>query len=294
MANTFNTGVHKEEYETMLQKRLNKPTTWAEVCDVKYSSNYIINWPYMSTEFSAQSGTRGTAFGWSDFALTNDTVTISAEAIVPVFVDWADWAQIQYNNKVEIGTRQGAKISEQLESVFFATHGSWTDFGDTGGGALGLAATQITVSNSNIDDIVSGVLREIRTANGQELMDQNGVAFVWTSAQFEKLEQYLRSAGFNLADSLLREGIPGSVKGYKALGAYHYVSTSHTANHVFAGVRKIVRLGILRDTYGRLYVNENPADGDGTKSGIGMHNRVDYGTQIPGGYTTLVYDVNVV
>ena len=248
----------------------------------------------MSTEFSAQSGTRGTAFGWSDFALTNDTVTISSEAIVPVFVDWADWAQIQYNNKVEIGTRQGAKISEQLESVFLATHASWTNFGDTGGGALGLADTSFAGSTSNIDDIVSGVLREIRVANGAELAEANGVAFVWTPPLFEKLEQYLRASGFNLADSLLRDGIPMGVKGYKALGAYHYVSNSHTAGgHIFAGVRKIVRLGILRDTYGRLYTNENPANGDGTLSGLGMHNRVDYGTQVPAGYTTVVFDVRV-
>lgn len=292
MANTFNTGVYKEEYETMLQKRLNKPTNWKEICDVKYSDSQIINWPYMSTVFSVQTGTRGSAYGYSDFALTNDTVTISTKRLVPVYVDWADWAQCQYADKVEIGSRQGSLISEQLESAVLATHASWTDFGDTGGGALGLGSTQITVTTSNIDDIISGVRREIIAANGLEFMNNNGLAIVWRAADLEKLEKWAQASGYNIADKFLKDG--ASQPGFYLNGAWHYVSNSHTANHVFAGVRKVVRLGILRSTFGRLFYGESPANGDGRLSGLELVNRVDYGLQVPAGYTTLVYDVNVV
>ncbi len=243
----------------------------------------------MSTEFAVQTGTRGTAYGFSDFALTNDTLSITTSKIVPVFIDRADLAQCTLLDFAEAGSRQGRLIAEQLEAAVLATHASWTNFGDTGGGALGLATTQITVSLSNIDDIIRGLKREIIKANGLDMMNDKGVFFVWRPADFELLEAFLQTNGYNLSDQTLKDGIM-TEKGYYALGAYHYVSNSHTANHVFAGVRKIVRLGILRSTYGQIINTVDP----NLQSGVGQIARVDYGTQIPAGLATMVYDVNVV
>lgn len=289
MANTFNTGVYPQEWETMLQTRLNKPTNWKEVCDVVYSNTQVFNWPYMSTEFVIQTGTRGTAYGFSDFALTNDTLTINTYKPVPVFIDRADLAQCDLVRVSEIADRQGRVISEQLETAVLATHASWTNFGDTGAGVLGLGTTQITVSSTNIDDIIRGVRREIIVANGLDLAEQNGVFFVWRPADFEKLEQFMQANGFNLADASLKNGVM-TEKGYYALGAYHYVSNSHASGgHVFAGVRKIMRLGILKDTWGKIIQTEDP----NLQSGIGVVSRVDYGTQIPAGLATVLFDVNV-
>lgn len=289
MANTFNTGVYPQEWETMLQTRLNKPTNWKEVCDVVYSNSQVFNWPYMSTEFVIQTGTRGTAYGFSDFALTNDTLTINTYKPVPVFIDRADLAQCDLVRVSEIADRQGRVISEQLETAVLATHASWTNFGDTGAGVLGLGTTQITVSSTNIDDIIRGVRREIIVANGLDLAEQNGVFFVWRPADFEKLEQFMQANGFNLADASLKNGVM-TEKGYYALGAYHYVSNSHASGgHVFAGVRKIMRLGILKDTWGKIIQTEDP----NLQSGIGVVSRVDYGTQIPAGLATVLFDVNV-
>jgi hypothetical protein len=67
MSNTLNTGVYPEEWMTKLQERLDYPTNWKEVCEVIYSDTKIFNLPYMSTEMSIQTGTRGTAYGFSDF-----------------------------------------------------------------------------------------------------------------------------------------------------------------------------------------------------------------------------------
>lgn len=289
MANTYNTGSYPTIWETKLQQRLNKPTNWKEVCDVRYSNNQVINWPYMSTEFSVQTGTRGTAYGFSDFSLTNDTLTITTKKLVPVFIDRADLAQCTLMDFAEAGMRQGRLIAEQLETAVLATHASWTNFGDTGGGALGLAATQITVTLSNIDDIVRGVKREIITANGMDEMNDKGVFFVWRPSDFEKLEAFLQSNGYNLADQTLKQGIMTD-KGYYALGAYHYVSNSHASGgHVFAGVRKIMRLGILRTTFGQIIETVDPLN----QSGVGQIARVDYGTQVPAGLASLLFDVNV-
>lgn len=289
MANTFNTGTYPQIWETFLQQRLNRPTNWKEVCDVVYSNSKIFNWPYMSTEFTLQTGTRGTAYGFSDFTLTNDTLDISSTGIVPVFIDRADLAQSSSLVTVQtIADRQGRLIAEKLESVVLSTHASWTNIGDVGAGAIGLGATPITVTIANIDDIVRGVKREIIKANGLDEMNARGVFFVWRPADFELLEAFLQQNGYNLADATLRQGIM-TEKGYYALGAYHYVSNSHTAGHVFAGVRKTMRLGILRDTYGKVVMTEDPS----LQSGVGVVSRVDYGTQIPAGLATILFDVNV-
>ncbi len=288
MANTFNTGVYPQEWMTKLQERLDKPTNWKEVCDVIYSDVQVFNLPYMATEFVIQTGTRGTAYGFSDFALTNDTLTISTYKPVPVFIDRADMAQCKLVNQMELADRQGRIIDEQVESAFLGDHAAWTNFGDTGSGVLGLASTAITVTTSNIDDIVSGVIREIIIANGRDLADRYGVAFVWRPADFEKLEKFLQANGFNLADATLKNGIL-TTKGYFALGAYHYVSNSHSAGHVFAGVRKIETIGILKSTYGQIVVTQDPA----LQSGIGVISRVDYGLNVKEGLKTVTFDVNV-
>lgn len=290
MANTFNSGVYPQEWLTKLQQRLNKPTNWKEVCDVVYSDSQVINWPYMSTEFTLQTGTRGTAYGFSDFALTNSTLTINTFKIVPVFIDRADLAQSgSLVTQATLAERQGALIAEQLESAVLAANSSFTDFGDLGGGSLGLGTTAITVGIQNIDDIVRGVKREIIKANGLDQMNANGVFFIWRPQDFEALEAFLQSNGYNLMDAALKNGIMTD-KGYFALGAYHYVSNSTAAGHVFAGVKKIMRLGILRSTYGQIVVTQDP----NLQSGVGIISRVDYGTQIPAGLSTLLYDVNVV
>jgi hypothetical protein len=297
MANTFTVsgsdpsviGVYPEEWATKLQERLDKPTNWKDVCDVIYSDSQFFNLPYMSTEFVIQTGTRGTAYGFSDFTLTNDQLRINTYKPVPVFIDRADLAQCTLVTQMELASRQGKIIDEQIESAFLADHTNWTNFGDTGGGALGLASTQITVTTSNIDDITSGIIREIIVANGKDLAEQYGIAIVWRPADFEKLEKFLQANGFNLADQTLKNGIM-TQKGYYALGAYHYVSNSHTANHVFAGVRKIETIGILKSTYGQIVVTQDP----NLQSGIGVISRVDYGINVKAGLSSLVFDVNVV
>lgn len=287
MANTFNTGVHKEDWTTKLQERLDKPESWKEVADVAYTDNYIVNNPYMSTEFSAQTGTRGTAYGFSDMTLTNDALTISTKKIVPVFVDRADLAQITYVNQMEIAERQGALLSDVIETAMLADHANWTDVGDSSGTVTSGVTTQFTVSATNIDDIVRGCRRIVNVANGNDLMERNGLFFVWRPTDLEALEQFAQANGFNLADVALKDGIP--VKGFYYLGAYHYISNSHTANHVFAGVRKVFRIGILRSTWGQIVVTQDP----NMQSGIGVISRADYGVKTPAGLSTILLDVNV-
>jgi len=283
VANTLNTGVYPQEWMTKLQERLDKPTNWKEVCEVIYSDTKIFNLPYMSTEFVIQTGTRGTAYGFSDFTLTNDTLDINTYKPVPVFIDRADLAQCKLVNQMELADRQGQIINEWIESAVLADHASWTNFTNAD---IGGSAGNITVSASNIDDIIRGIKREIGEANGQAMADRNGIFIVWRYADLEILEQFAQANGFNLADKALKNGLK---TGYHFMGVDHYVSNSHASGHLFAGVKKVQQVGILKSTYGQIVVTQDPA----LQSGIGVISRVDYGLNARAAHTGLLFDVNV-
>lgn len=294
MANTFNSGSYPEIWATSLQERLTGPTNWKEICEVIYSDTRTLNIPYMSTEYALQSGTRGTAYTHADFALTNDTLTISATDVVSVFMDRADAAQNNLVNASEHGARQGDIINERVEDLFLAQHASWTDIGDDGSGGIGLGTTALTVSTANVDAISRAVKRLIIKAKGTKLARRNGIAIVWRPEDFEKLEESMASQGFTFADMALRDGImDADGQGKYAFGVFHYVSESHTAGHVFAGVRKIQQVGLLKSTYGKIYHNPNATSADGPLSGESYEARLDYGFNAKAGLTAILYDLNV-
>lgn len=291
MANTFTTagsdpnigGVYPQEWATKLQERLDYPTNWKEVCNVVYSDSQFFNMPYMSTEPVIQTGTRGTAYGFSDFTLTNDQLRISTYKPCPIFIDRADLAQCKLASQMELADRQGRIINEWVESAVLANHAAWTDFDNS---SIGGSAGNITVDVSNIDDIIRGIKREIGEANGQTLADRQGVFIIWRYSDLEVLEQFAQANGWTLADKALQNGIK---TGYHFMGVDHYVSNSHTANHVFAGVKKVQQVGILKATYGQVVVTQDP----NLQSGIGIVSRVDYGLNVPTAHTGLVFDVAV-
>lgn len=289
-ADPSNVGVYKMEWETKLQERLSYPITWKEVCNVRYTDTYAVNAPYMSTEFSAQTGTRGCSYGFSEFTLTNDQLIVNTFKIVPVFIDRADLAQCKLANQMEIADRQAALINEALESAVLAGHAGWTDFDNS---SIGGSAGNITVSVTNIDNIIRAMKREIAENNAQSLADRNGLFIIWRAADMEKLEEFAQANGFNLADTALKNGIKS---GYHFMGVDHYVSNSHTANHLFGGVKKIMQLGILNATFGKVQVNDDPASGVSTYgpvSGVGVVSRVDYGINTPTGLKPAVFDIAV-
>lgn len=295
MANTFGSGTYQEVWATKLQERLTGPTNWKEICEVIFSDTKILNLPYMSTEYSLQTGTRGTAYSHSDFTLTNDTLDIASHNIVSVFQDRADLAQGSLANAAEHGSRQGDLINERVEDLFLAQHAGWTDFGSDGAGGFSLGTTQISVSVSNIAQLIRAVKREVIKAKGSKLMNRYGLSFVWRPEDYEKLEERMASEGFTFADAALRDGIMNADGiGKYAYGAWHYVSESHTANHVFAGVRKIQQIGLLKSTYGRIYFNPNAVNADGPLSGVSWEARLDYGFNPKAGLTAILFDVNVV
>ena len=298
MANSFGAfsaqgSTYNEIWARSLQERLTGPTNWKEICEVIYSDTQTLNIPYMSTEHALQSGTRGTAYSHSDFTLTNDTLRIASTDLVSVFLDRADAAQQNLVNAASTGARQGDEINERVEDLFLAQHAGWTDFGSDGSGGFGLFAAQIAITVANIDNVTRAIKREIIKAKGSKLARRYGIAVVWRPEDFEKLEENMASQGFTFADQALKDGIMDADGiGKYAFGVYHYVSESHSANHVFAGVRKIQQLGLLKTTYGRIYFNPNAVNADGPLSGVSYEARLDYGFNPKAGLTAILFDVN--
>ena len=299
MANSFGAfaaqgSTYNEIWATSLQERLTGPTNWKEICEVIYSDTQTLNIPYMSTEHALQSGTRGSAYSHSDFTLTNDTLRIASTDLVSVFLDRADAAQQNLVNAASTGARQGDEINERVEDLFLAQYTGMTDFGSDGAGGFGLFATQIATTVANIDNISRAIKREIIKAKGSKLARRYGIFIVWRPEDFEKLEENMASQGFTFADQALKDGIMDADGiGKYAFGVYHYVSESHTANHVVAGVRKIQQLGLLKTTYGKIYFNPNAVNADGPLSGVSYESRLDYGFNPKAGLTAILFDVNV-
>lgn len=283
-----NTITYETLFEDVLQDRLDRPQTWKEMCDVTVTDTRVISTSYISTPPSVNTVTRGTGLVADTFVETAETLTISTGRDLGLFVDWGDLSQSPWTKPAELFDRIGALLNEFIESDVLGQHASWTDFDNA---SIGGGAGNITVSASNIDDIIRGVKREIRENNGQMQMNMNGVGFVWRAADFEILEAFVQANGFVTADEALKEG---TVEGLHYLGCDHYWSNDHTANHVFAGVKKIQRLGILRGTFGKAHTIDFPAaDSNTYLSGRSFYSRVDIGHLTPTAHAGNVFDVAV-
>lgn len=282
-----NTVLYPIDFVTKFQERLDYDTNWKQICKVDISNKRVLTNPYMSTVPALQAHTRGTAYTHQTFELTTEAVTINQSQNLGLFIDRADLAQQTYVGMMDLANLQGQLIDEYFETDMLANHAMWTNFDNA---SIGGGAGNITVSATNIDDIIRGIKREIREANGTSLMNKNGVFIVWRAADFEILESYVQAQGFATADEALKNG---TVEGFKYLGVSHYVSNLHTAGHVFAGVKGLFHLGILKDTYGQIIYDQEPATSDGPLSGVGIVARMDWEFVAWKNIVPLLFDITV-
>lgn len=264
-----NTIVYAEDWAVKVQERLAENNKWKEICRVEYTDTKTLHNPYI-TDPSVQNGTRGSAYTHQDITITDQSVAIDTFKILPQLIDRADLAQSTYVNQMELADAQGVLLNEAIETGMLAEHAQWTNFDNA---SIGGGAGNITVSAANIDDIIRGLKREIRIANGENLMNRNGAFIVWRPEDFELLEAYVQANGFSTADGALKDG---TSQGFRYMGVEHYSSNKITAGHLFGGVKKAFHLGICKGTYGQVVIDQEPATDGGAVSGIGVVSRVDY------------------
>lgn len=284
MADIVNSLVYAEEWTDTLQAELDEPNKWKDICNVEYTNTKVLHNPYL-TDMTVQSYSRGSVYTHQAITETDDNVNISTTKIAPQYLDRADMAQMTFYRQMDIAKRQAVLLNEAIESAVFAAHASFTDFDNA---SIGGSAGSITVSATNIDDIITGIRREIREANGEGLLERNGGFIVWRPADMELLEKFCMANGYQFADNVLENGLK---QGKNALGFTHYTSNLLTAQHVVAGVKKAIHLGILRDTYGQIVVNDKDP---GEHSGVSVVSRVDYAVKVWNKMVPVVFDVIVV
>lgn len=285
----MNTIIYPEDWATKLQERLSEDNKWKRVCRVDYTDSKVLHNPYM-TDATVQTGTRGSAYTHQAVTETDETVDITTFQILPQLIDRADLAQSTYVRQMELADSQGVLLNEAIETAMMAAHAQWTNFGDTGSGVLGLSANPITVAPSNVDDIIRGVKREIRKANGESMMNRYGAFIVWRPEDFEMLEAFEQANGFNSADSAL---IAGTTQGHLYMGVRHFSTNKYAAGHLFGGVMSVFHLGICKSTYGQIVIDNEPATADGAVSGIAVVSRVDYKFKAWAKTVPVLFDINV-
>lgn len=261
--------IYKNEYLTTLQDRLSETNKFKEIAKVEYTDTQVLHNPYL-TDVTANTGTRGSAYTPEAVTTTDDTITINTYKIAAQYIDRADLAQKTFAGWMELADNQGIVLNEAIETAMYANHAEYTDFDNA---SIGGAAGNITVSESNIDDIIRGMKREIREANGDSMLERNGAFIVWRPADFEKVEAYAQANGFSTADGALKDG---TNQGFKFMGVEHYSSNKLASGHLFGGVKKVLHLGICKSTYGKVNEIEDPVVSGGQISGLGINSRVDF------------------
>ncbi len=230
--------------------------------------------------------------------MANESLNIISTTLDSVYMDFADQAQSQYADWAGFGDLLGKKLNERMEAVVLGQNALYTDFGDTGGGVLGLSSTAYTISATNIATTIRGIIEQIITANGYAAYKEKGGFVVWRPADWTFLTAYMQANGFYQADLALKQG-GGDVGGVELVGVpymglYHYVSTLTTANHLVAGVRGTTVVGVLKSTYGKTYQADMPASSTaGSLSGTQIHSRVDYGILVQTNMKPIAFDINV-
>lgn len=278
--------IYKNEYETKLQERLSEMNKFKRICKVEYTDVQVLHNPYL-TDVTANTGTRGTGYTPEAVTTTDDTITINTFKIAAQYIDRADLAQKTFSGWMELADNQGLVLNEAIETAMFAAHAQYTDFDNA---SIGGAAGNITVSETNVDDIIRGMKREIREANGDTLMDRNGAFIVWRPADFEKLEAYVQAQGFSTADGALKDG---TSQGFKYMGAEHYTSNKMTSGHLFGGVLGVLHLGICKSTYGQINEIEDPVVSGAQISGLGINSRVDFAFKAWAKVVPVLFDILV-
>lgn len=274
------------EIETKLQERLNAPMAWKEICEVKYTDIGIVKNPYL-TDATVSSGTRGTGYTSVAVATLDSSVTINDYDYSAQHIDDADLAQKSFSDWMEIADNIGVMLNEKMESSMLAEHAQWTNFDATN---LGEGAGNITVSISNIKQIIAAVKTAIRTAGGGELADRNGMFIQWREADFEKVELLASSEGFNTADDALKNGIR---RGFKYLGVEHYSTSKNVSGHVFGGVKKAMTCYVVKSTFGKVKTIVNPVVSGAQISGIGLEARIDRKFKVWDKRAPIVFDILV-
>lgn len=282
--------VYIGSFETKLQERLAHPQTWREVCDVTFTDTRVITSSNITVAPTVNTVTRDTVTNIAAITVAAQTLTISTGSSVSTQIDFADVAQVGYNLLMEHAEEAADLLNEAIETAVLARHTNWRDIGSSGGVITDNVAGAITLDASNIDDLARMIRRVVRAQNGGRLIKSNGLFCVVSPTELDLVEAFAMANGFSEADLALKNGLDDGVK---YMGIEWYVSNDTTSGHLFAGVKKRERVGVLRSEYGKVRQQDFPAGASGGfYEGILLYTRADYGHLTPTKSANILLDIN--
>ena len=193
MANTITV---ETLFERVMQRRLDEPQNWREMCNVEMTNTGVISSSYISTTggwAAAAALTRGTSFNPTDVAQTAETLAISTGRHVTTYFDFADLLQSPWTTEEQIYSRAGARLGEYIENAVLARYGSWRDIGLVAGTWTDNNSTAGAVSASNVDDLARLTRQIVREQNGQEFLQTNGIGIVLDPISFAFVEAFAQA-----------------------------------------------------------------------------------------------------
>ena len=286
MANIDNTILHQEEWEITLQEELDEPVKWKDICDVRITNTKVIHHDY-ADDITVQTGLRNTSYTLQPYTIVDDQLNINQMGVAPQYIARADFAQSTFTKQMDMAKRQAVILNETVESAVYGDFANFTSLDNSS--LLGGGAGSITVSATNVDDIVTGVVREIGEAAGESMLRRHGGFMVWRHADLELLQKFAMANGFSTADQALQSHAKG-FGGWRYMGLDHYASNLIVGGRIMGGVKNSVTVGILKATRGFVMVDDkDPAQ----LPGLSIVSYVDYGIKTFNRPANIVFDIAV-
>jgi len=256
MANTVSAALVPEIWTARIQIPLRKSLVALEVADTSLEADLKvgdkIHFPYIGT-LESTTYTPGTALTAQEFTATDDDLDVTTFRAVPFYIDDIYKLQAKPDYQGYIADEAAYQLKNAIDSDVLGQVTAGVYFGDTSGSAGAYitgtsdTATSIASTSANIDNVFSDGRAWLRKLNVTENGDWVAVMRPEIAADIEIMAI---SAGFNIADSTLRNGYVGDF-----LGFHCYVSNNMPSGHMYLGKRGAIKAVIQQPV--KMRINES-------------------------------------
>jgi len=259
----------REIWAPEVQENATKNLVAMQICEViELADGDTYNNPYASDP-TVGTYTRNPAsagVSTSDITSTNEQLVIGTAQYAAFKVDRLDEKQMKYRLNGRMKDRATYKLRDTIDTAILAEHanaGSEVDGGDVGqtdGQGINLA----TSTGAVMDAILAG---EAKLA--AQSVENNGDLFLVMHPSDYILygKKYLIANGFQLADSVMKNGYKGDLNGisvFTSLNVGTSVVSNHNVRHWLMGKKGAISFGKNAGSLINLEVIENPKLSDGT------------------------------
>lgn len=209
-----------------MQRELNRRMVSLGIAEVYRGADRIIHNPYQSTPVGSD-GAATVTYSVEDFAVTDDTLTVSRRADVSEHIDDIEKLQSRYDLAMKRAERQSYVIKNKIDQYVLGlpvglSGVSIIDEGTMAGTAN--TGAPINVSNTNVDDVANKIVASLSLNNAAT---DEGMFWVVSPHEVNAITSFMQNNGFSVADAAIKNGFAGEAFG----GLKIYVSNNltHTA-----------------------------------------------------------------